>query len=279
MTMFGLNRLWQIMAAFVILMFLTLPVQSENTPLQRLDSWGLNRGWEGVGLLNIAGQATCTGVLIQSDLVLTAAHCLYDLETGRMTDPTKIEFRAGWRGGKAVARRMGKTALVHRAFATATRLNGNQIRSDVGLLQLASPIPPTHADPFQIDRGAQAGHLVSVVSYGAGRNDAPSRQRECGILQREQGLLAMSCDVVPGSSGSPVFAMRNGRPRIVSLVSSMGNVNGAPVSFGMDIKEPLGQVLSDFRAGRGVFPQARVSARNIRVGSDRNVGGARFLTP
>ena len=57
---------------------------------------------------------------------------------------------------------------------------------------------------------------------GGGRSDAPSRQRACEVLEAARGLVVMSCDVVPGSSGSPVFAMRQGRPRIVALVSAMG---------------------------------------------------------
>ena len=89
----------------------------------------------------------------------------------------------------------------------------------------------------------------------------------------------MSCEVAPGSSGSPVFAMRQGRPRIVSLVSAMGTVNGRQVSFGMDIEAPLADVLADFRAGRGVFPATLPSAKRMVVGDDRNAGGARFITP
>ncbi len=252
---------------------------SQDTPLQSLDTWGLNRGWEAVGLLNIAGRATCTGVMIRSDLVLTVAHCLYDLETGTMIDPSRIEFRAGWRDGKAVARRKGKSAIIHSAFLDSARISGDQIRHDVGLLQLSAPIPTTHADPFRTQGGVKTGSNVSVVSYGAGRNNAPSRQRNCGVLDVERGLLAMSCDVVHGSSGSPVFSMRSGQPRIVSLVSSLGEVQGEQVSYGMDIEEPLAHVLSEFRAGRGVFPKAVTSARTIGVSNFRSASGARFLRP
>ncbi|MFV2038174.1 MAG: serine protease, partial [Paracoccaceae bacterium] len=184
----------------------------QDTGLERLDTWGRNRGWEGVGLLNIENRVSCTGVMIAPDLVLTAAHCLYDNATGALADPRQIEFRAGWRGGKSIASRFGKSAIIHPRYAGGDRLSGEQIRYDVALLQLADPIPATHAEPFRADGGVTQGSEVSVVSYGAGRNDAPSRQRSCEVLDAEGGLLVMSCDVVPGSSGSPVFAMRQGRP-------------------------------------------------------------------
>ncbi len=263
----------------VLVSLLGLPAMAQDSTLESLDTWGRNRGWEGVGLLNIAGRSSCTGVLIQPDMILTAAHCLYDIDTGERVDPRQVEFRAGWRGGKAIATRMGKAAVIHARYGDSDELSGEQIRYDVALLQLADPIPSTHADPFRTDGGVRTGHQVSVVSYGEGRNEAPSRQRACEVLEADRGLVVMSCDVVPGSSGSPVFAMRQGRPRIVSLVSAMGTVNGRQVSFGMDIEAPLADVLADFRAGRRVFPAVLPSARRLVVGDDQSVGLARFIKP
>ncbi|NKW72145.1 trypsin-like serine protease [Rhodobacteraceae bacterium R_SAG10] len=256
-----------------------LPAAAQDSGLERLDTWGRNRGWEGVGLLNIAGRTSCTGVMIRPDMVLTAAHCLYDADTGVRVDPRQVEFRAGWRGGRAIAVRMGRAAVIHARYGGSDRLSGEQMRYDVALLQLAAPILPTHADPFRADGGVRTGDEVSVVSYGAGRNDAASRQRACEVLEAARGLVVMSCDVVPGSSGSPVFAMRKGRPRVVALVSAMGMVNGRQVSFGMDIEAPLADVLADFRAGRGVYPVALPSARRLVVGDGQSVGGARFIRP
>ncbi len=274
-----MERRFHLGVALILAFLLGLPAMAQDTALERLDTWGRNRGWEGVGLLNIAGRSSCTGVLIQPDMILTAAHCLYDIDTGERVDPRQIEFRAGWRGGKAIARRMGKAAVIHARYGGGDELSGEQIRYDVALLQLADPIPSTHADPFRTAGGVRTGSEVSVVSYGEGRNDAPSRQRSCEVLEADRGLVVMSCEVAPGSSGSPVFAMRQGRPRIVSLVSAMGTVNGRQVSFGMEIEAPLADVLADFRAGRGVFPATLPSARRIVVGDDRNAGGARFITP
>jgi protease YdgD len=252
---------------------------AQDTSLQSLDTWGLSRGWEGVGLLNIAGRSTCTGVMIRPDLVLTAAHCLYDEDTGTNAKPHQVEFRAGWRDGKAIARRMGAAAIIHPGYVAASRKGGEKLRVDIALLQLAAPIQSTHANPFRADRGVKTGNEVSVVSYGAGRNDAPSRQRSCEVLEAEHGIVVMSCDVVPGSSGAPVFALRGGRPRIVSLVSALGNVNGQQVSFGMDIEEPLAQIMADYRAGRGVYPTVTRDAKRIVIGSGSSSGGARFLKP
>jgi protease YdgD len=265
------------------------PAIAQDSRLEKLDTWGRNRGWEGVGLLNIDNQATCTGTMIRPDLVLTAAHCLFDDATGTPLDPRKVEFRAGWRDGQSVARRFGKAALVHPKFQGGddATLTTDQIRNDIALLQLADPIQSSHADPFRSDRGITPGDNVSVVSYGQGRNDAPSRQRVCEVLEYRGGVAALSCDAVPGSSGAPVFALRDGHPRVVSVVSAIGRYQGRDVSYGMDLDVPLAELLRDFYAGRGVFPVANIAAKRIVVGQDRAGSGtannaqtgARFLRP
>ena len=252
-----------------------------DTGLEKLDTWGRNRGWEGVGYLVMDNVTSCTGTMIRPDLVLTAAHCLYNPRSGERIDPRRIEFRAGWRGGKSIAKRFGKSAVIHPAYIedAGNRISARQVRNDVALVQLTDPILSTHADPFRTDRGVTSGQAVSVVSYGRGRDDAPSRQRECTILDTQGGVVAMSCSAVPGSSGSPVFAMREGRPRIIAVVSAIGKVEGRDVSFAMDLERPLAEVMAAFRSGDGVFPAVASSARRLSVGGERTIGGARFIKP
>ena len=257
------------------------PATSEDSKLETLDSWGRNRGWEGVGQLLIDRRSTCTGTLIASDLVLTAAHCLADLKSGGPIDPTQIEFRAGWRNGKAVSVRRGKVLVLHPAYevGASDQVSAARIRWDVAILQLEAPIPFTHADPFTTNGAVRRAEAVSVVSYGRGRNNAASRQRACSVIDKRQGVLAMTCDAVPGSSGAPVFAMRDGRPSVVAVISAIGDVNGKPASFAMDVEEPLAQVMKEFHAGR-VFPQQAIVPRRLGIG-DREQGdnGAKFVRP
>ncbi|MBV1867234.1 MAG: trypsin-like peptidase domain-containing protein [Marinosulfonomonas sp.] len=267
-----------IITPFIAAMALALPLAAQDAPLERLDTWGRNRGWEGVGILMVGGNSSCTGAMIATDIILTAAHCLFDHD-GQLVMPRQIEFRAGWREGKSVARRYGKAAIVHRDYEGGGPLTSRQIRNDIALLQLADPILSTHADPFRPDSGIDVGQNVSVVSYGAGRNDTASRQRSCNVLEARDGVVAMSCDVVPGSSGSPVFSTTSGNPRIISVISALGKLNGRQVSFGMDIQRPLAELMKDFRAGIGVYPKSVTQARRIKVGGSDRIAGARFLKP
>jgi len=68
-----------------------------------------------VGRLELAGRGFCTGALVAPDLVLTAAHCLHDRATGKRIDPARIEFKAGWRNGRAAAYRSVRRAVLGEA--------------------------------------------------------------------------------------------------------------------------------------------------------------------
>ena len=74
------------------------------------------RAWEAVGRVNLIGTGFCTGTLIAPNLVLTAAHCLYDKHTGKRVDISTIEFLAGWRDGRAAATRKARRVREHRDY-------------------------------------------------------------------------------------------------------------------------------------------------------------------
>ena len=83
------------------MIFLGLAGAAQAQSLRALESREEGRRWEAVGRLEIAGTAFCTGALIAPELVLTAAHCLFDPATGSRVHVDDIQFLAGWRNGRA----------------------------------------------------------------------------------------------------------------------------------------------------------------------------------
>jgi protease YdgD len=83
---------------------------------------------------------------------------------------------------------------------------------------------------------------VVVVSYGRGRTEIPAMEDGCKILKDRGIVLQFSCDVTFGSSGSPVFVMTTNGPRIVSVMSSIGEIKGQKVSFGVTLGPRLDRI-------------------------------------
>lgn len=257
------------------------------------------RGWEAVGRVDMgAGQGVepgfCTGALIAPDLVLTAAHCLFDGATPR--NPADIVFRAGLTNGQAMAESRVASAAAHPAYRPGFAPDDESVRHDIALMRLASPVSTAVAAPFRIDTPAP-GDEVSVVSYGRGRSEALTHERECRVQGRDRALLAFDCDVTFGSSGAPVFQRTigsgSGRARIVSIVSA--GAQGQKLAFGPELPETVEVLKRALASGRGAagLVQAGAGAAAPPVAQARRIGagtglgsgdgaresGARFVKP
>lgn len=240
-----------------------------------MDSAQDGRGWEAVGRIEIAGTAFCTGALISPRLVLTAAHCLYDPETGAPVPVDQMQFLAGWRNGRAAAYRRVRKAVPHPGFFYGETADAQRVRHDLGLIELQHPIRNTTITPFATDIGPKAGDKVGVVSYAHDRSEAPSLQETCDVLAHQDGMLVLSCSVDFGASGSPVFRIGgDGTARVVSVVSSKAQANGAPVALATGLDGPLEDLWSALAADRD--PGAGLD--RLAAGARRDTG-AKFVRP
>ncbi len=263
----------------IVLALLPATGQTGMSRLQRLDTAQTGRAWDAVGRIDIDGAGFCTGTLIAPDLVLTAAHCLFDKSTGQRFDPARIEFLAGWRNGRASAYRAVRRAVTHPDYLFDRAVTSERVRNDLALLELQRPIRNTTVIPFAIAKRPGTGAQVGVVSYAKDRAEAPSLQRSCDVMGRQQGVIVMSCDVDFGSSGAPVFSFDSGPPQIVSVISAKAELDGTRVALGSAVDGQIALLRAELAAGKGFSQPPPPSRKRVAAGARRDNIGARFIRP
>lgn len=274
---------WGNFVRFILVLLVAIsfgmPTKAEQSPLRKLLSADEAKAWQAVGRINMKGAGFCTGALIAPDLVLTAAHCMYHPRTGVLMKPDAVEFLAGWRIGRAAAQRKARRIVIHKDYIAGRDVKISKVPSDIAIIELEHPITTNAVKAFERHAALKIGDQVKVVSYAQDRSEAPSIEEPCRVLGSDRRALVLTCNVDFGASGSPIFIVEDGAPKIASVVSAKAVVEGKKVSLGASLGTPLEELLAQLRASRGVFQSKKPNGRSIseQLGNIKSV--AKVLRP
>jgi protease YdgD len=168
--------------------------------------------WAAIGRLNRTGGGFCTGTLVAPDVVLTAAHCLYDRRTHRRIAAKDIHFVAGYRRGEFLAHSVAREILGAETLRFTDRGGTENPGDDWALLRLAQPmttkpIPVRRLEARTESDGGGAENSLMVAGYNQDRPHLLSLHQGCAIVDRLSAdrVLVHTCDATHGASGAPLI--------------------------------------------------------------------------
>lgn len=216
--------------------------------------------WNAVAKVQTNIGTRCTGVLVASSVVLTAAHCLYNPRTRALLLPVSLHVLFGFeRDRYRVHRLVARYELGPDFVPGSPRAQPG----DWARLTLAKSVPTA---PLSLYAGPpRAGMAVVLAGYNRDRSQLLLADPDChvkAVMPAAGGAqyLVHDCPATFGTSGAPLLSWQNGKWALIGINLAAGrDANLALIPAGLEpgprIPAPAaGLTKAAFRLSAGAAP-------------------------